>query len=358
MNRLIVVLGTPRGVLAFCSAAFLICGLAAADDWPTFGHDNQRSGVTSERLELPLTEAWVFESTHRPQPAWPGPAKQDFWHHLYNLRPTVTYDRVFHVVGTGDTVYFGSSADDKVYALDAATGQQRWTFFTEGPIRLAPTVVADRVYVGSDDGCIYCLCADDGSLVWKYRVADQDRMVPGNGRMISLWPVRGGLVVDGGSLYFAAGLFPIQGTYLFALSAEDGSVKWKQKVDISPQGYMLASDERLYVPTGRTSPAIFTRSDGKAEGQLPSAGGTYTLLTEDVLVTGPGRGPKEISADDVKTKERVATFGGLRMLINGSMAYMQSAKYKGQSWPAIKTTEGLLLVDRPVRASVFNDYDG
>jgi len=305
--------------------------LAGADDWPTFGHDNQRSGVTGERLELPLTESWVFEATHRPQPAWPGPAKQDFWHHLDNLRPTVTYDRVFHVVGTGDTVYFGSSADDKVYALDAATGQQRWAFFTEGPVRLAPTVVAGRVYVGSDDGCVYCLSAGDGSLVWKYEVADQSRMIPGNGRMISLWPVRGGLVVDKGTVYFAAGLFPTQGAYLFALGAEDGSVTWKQKVDISSQGYMLASDERLYVPTGRASPAIFVRSDGSFQGQLPSAGGTYTLLTEDVLVTGPGRGPKEISADDVKTKERVATFGGLRMLVNGSpsgvprtTAYMQS----------------------------------
>ncbi len=317
MNRLIV-------VSVFCSVVFVVYGLVGADNWPAFGHDNQRSGVTSERLELPLKESWVYMATHAPKPAWPEPAKQDFWHHHFNLRSTVTYDQVFHIVGAGDTLYFGSSTDDKVYALDAVTGQQRWAFFTEGPVRLAPTVVAGRVYVGSDDGCLYCLSAGDGSLVWKYEVADQNRMIPGNGRMISLWPVRCGLAVDKGKVYFAAGLFPIQGAYLFALSTDDGSVKWKQKVDISPQGYILASDERLYVPTGRTSPAIFARSDGSLQGQLPSAGGTYTLLTEDVLVTGPGRGPKELSAGDVKTKERIATFGGLRMLVNGSTAYMQS----------------------------------
>ncbi|HIJ54167.1 MAG TPA: PQQ-binding-like beta-propeller repeat protein, partial [Planctomycetes bacterium] len=46
----------------------------------------------------------------------------------------------------------------------------------------------------------------------------------------------------------------------------------------------------------------------------------------DVLVTGPGRGPKELNADDVKTKDRIATFGGLRMLVNGPIAYMQSEK--------------------------------
>jgi outer membrane protein assembly factor BamB len=238
----------------------------------------------------------------------------------------VTYDRVFGVVGADDIVYFGSSADDKIYALDSMTGQIRWTFFTEGPVRLAPTVSAGRVYVGCDDGCVYCLSGYDGSLVWKYKAVKQNRMVPGNGRIISTWPVRSGLVVDEGKVYFTAGLFPTQGAYLIALSAENGTVLWKQKVNISPQGYMLASDERLYVPTGRTGPAMFTRADGKFQGQLPSAGGAYALLTEDVMVTGPGRGPKEISADDVKTKDRIATFGGLRMLVNGPIAYMQSEK--------------------------------
>jgi outer membrane protein assembly factor BamB len=301
-----------------------LCTLVRADDWPTFNHDNHKSGVTDERLELPLKESWVFKATHPPEPAWPEPAKQDFWHYHYDLRPTVTYDQAFHVVGAGDTLYFGSSSDDKVYALNTTTGQQRWTFFTEGSVRLAPTIVGDRLYVGSDDGCVYCLSANDGSLIWKYMAAEQNRVVPGNGRMTSIWPVRTGLVVDAGKVYFAAGLFPNQGVYLLSLSAEDGTVKWKQKVNISTQGYILASDERLYVPTGRTSPVMFARADGSFQGELASAGGAYALLTEDVLVTGPGRGPKELSANDVKTKDTIATFGGLRMLVSNGIAYMQS----------------------------------
>lgn len=318
MNRYIV--------FAFFSVVFILCRPLSAEDWPTFNHDNHRSCVTGERLELPLEESWVFKAIHPPQPAWPEPAKQDFWHRHHNLRPTVTYDRTFHVVGAGDTLYFGSSADDKVYALDTMTGQVRWTFFTEGPVRFAPTIVAGRVYVGSDDGCVYCLSANDGSFIWKYKLTDQNRMIPGNGRMISMWPVRTGLVVDRAKVYFTAGLFPNQGAYLFALSAENGAVRWKQKIGISGQGYMLASDERLYVPTGRTSPVMFARADGTFQGQLPSAGGAYALLTNDVLVTGPGRGLKELNANDVRTKDSIATFGGLRMLVNGTTAYMQSEK--------------------------------
>jgi len=142
--------------------------------------------------------------------------------------------------------------------------------------------------------------------------------------MISLCPVRTGLVVDGARLYFAAGLFQEEGTFLLALDADDGSVIWKQKVSVSPQGYILASDERFYVPTGQTSPAMFARADGAFLGELPSPGGAYALLTEDVLVSGPGRGPKEISASDVKTKDKIATFAGLRMIVNGPIAYMQT----------------------------------
>ena len=295
-----------------------------AGDWPTFMHDKHRSGVTAERLEFPLKESWVVKAAHEPQPAWPGPAKQDFWHRQFNLRSTVAYDRTFHVVGAGDTIYFASSANDKIYALDSRTGQQRWTFFTEGPVRLAPCVSNDKVYVASDDGNVYCLSANDGSLVWKHKGADGDRMIPGNGRMISMWPIRTGLLVDNGILYFAAGLFPNQGANLSALSAEDGAVKWTRKITISPQGYLLATNERLYVPTGRTNPFIFARADGESLGELSSGGGTFALLTENVLVTGPGRREKELNASDVQTRDKIATFGGLRMLVNGPTAYMQS----------------------------------
>ena len=311
-------------LFAVVFAALFNPGTTWAEDWPTFMHDSHRSGVTTERLEQPLNPSWVFKATHPPQPAWPEPAKQDYWHRQFNLRSTVAYDRAYHVVGAGDTIFFGSSSDDKVYAIDARTGRQRWTFFTEGPVRLAPFVAGDKVYVGSDDGYIYCLSRDTGSLLWRHKPVEQTRMIPGNERIISVWPVRTGLLVDGGNLYFAAGLFPNQGTLLSALDAEDGSMRWTRKVDISPQGYLLASEERLYVPTGRTNPAIFARFDGRPLGELPSAGGTFALLTENVLVTGPGRQSQELNAADVDTKDRIARFGGVRMLVNGPTAYMQS----------------------------------
>ena len=57
---------------------FCVFGVADAEDWPTYMHDNARSGVTAENL-LPdeLDEGWVYVSPVPPQVAWDGGAPWD-----------------------------------------------------------------------------------------------------------------------------------------------------------------------------------------------------------------------------------------------------------------------------------------
>lgn len=303
---------------------FLAGLVAQAEDWPTYNHDISRSGVSNEKINTPLKEAWSLQLAAAPEPSWPGPAKQDYFHRHFNLRPTVTFDRAFHLVGAGHKIYFGSSADCKIYAVDAESGSIRWTYFTGGPVRIAPVVSGERLYAGSDDGFLYCLAISDGSLIWKYNAAETPRMIPGNGRIISMYAIRSGIIVDGGTVYFAAGLFPTYGAYLVALDADTGEVKYRKDANVSPQGYMLASDEMLYIPTGRTSPVMFERTSGANRGALPSGGGSYGLLSSDILVTGPGRVSTTIHAADARNRNTIATFSALRMLAKGSLAYMHS----------------------------------
>lgn len=252
-----------RGVgsvgLVVAAVVLLATGdLLRADDWPTYQHDNRRSGITSERPALPLREQWRYVPKHAPRPAWAGPARADMWNKVPSdydkegrLNPSVTYDRAFHVVAVGDAVYFGSSADDQVRCLDAATGEVRWSFFADGPVRLCPAVHEGRLFFGSDDGRIYCVKAADGALVWKRRITDRAVLIPGNGRMVSMSPVRTGVVVQAGLVYAIAGLFPNQGVIVCALKTGDGSVVWKNDAGVSAQGYLVASSTRLYTPTGR-----------------------------------------------------------------------------------------------------------
>jgi hypothetical protein len=139
------------------------------------------------------------------------------------------FDRAFHTVIVGDTLLFGSSADGKVHALNAATGEERWTFLTGGPVRFAPTVWRDRAFVVSDDGYLYCLGTQDGRLLWKLRGGPGDSMVLGNGRLISRWPARGGPVAADGVVYWAAGIWPSEGVFIYAVDALTGKVVWCNK---------------------------------------------------------------------------------------------------------------------------------
>jgi hypothetical protein len=117
------------------------CG---GQDWPTAGHDAARSCVSSQQLELPLQPAWVHGSRHAPRPAWPAPAKRDVWHMYKDMPSESAFDRAFQVVAAEGAVFLGSLADGKVHCLDAATGRPRWSFFTEGPVRLAAAIADGR----------------------------------------------------------------------------------------------------------------------------------------------------------------------------------------------------------------------
>ena len=245
----------------------LIVGISRAGDWPAYKGNAARNGYVTDSLPKELTLRWVLKSAHAPAPAWPVSNRMGF-------------DRANHPVIAGDSLYYGSSTDCQVHALDAATGKERWTFFTGGPIRFAPALWKDRVFATSDDGWLYCLAAADGKLLWKKQGGPDDRMLLGNDRMISRWPARGGPVVYEDALYFAAGIWPTERIYLYALDAATGKVLWVNDKagsiymgqphggayaasGVGAQGYLVVNGEQLLVPTGRAVPASFDRDTGK-----------------------------------------------------------------------------------------------
>ncbi len=308
----------------------LLCGRrnVRCDDWSTYAHDNARSAVTSGALRLPLTRAWQYRSRVRPRPAWDEPATWDGWNKVHDLRNRVDFDKAMHVAVTADSVYFGSSVDGRVYCLDASTGQARWAFFTEAPIRLAPTLYSGRVFAGSDDGYLYCLNADDGSLSWKQRIAPADRRLPADGWMVSLWPVRAGVAVDQDVVFCGAGIFPTEGIYLCAVDADSGDVLWRQsQEDLPLQGYILASTRYLFVPTGRGGPVVFDRADGRRVRTLDEGRGTFALLSQGTLFTNAGRDGRHLIATADEGGEQLAFFAGNHMIAEHGIAYLQAKNH-------------------------------
>ena len=258
-----------KGIGVLCSAFFLVAmSASAAGDWPTYRGDSRRGGYAAESLPKNLSLQWTYRARHAPRPAWPG----------RDMR--MPFDRAYHPVISAGRLFFGSSADCKVYALDAATGKERWTFFTDAPVRFAPALWKDRLFVVSDDGYLYCLSAKDGRELWKFLGGPTAGRILGNDRMISRWPARGGPVIADGIVYFAAGIWPSEGVFIHAIDAATGKQLWCNddsgsiymlqphptayaKSGVSAQGYLVVAGDHLVAPTGRALPAAFRRADGK-----------------------------------------------------------------------------------------------
>jgi len=263
-------------------ATVMVAGNARAGDWPTYKSDPQRSGVTAEELEFPLATKWIYAPGVPPMPAWAEPGKE-----LHRM----DFDYAFQPIAAGGLVFFASSADDTVRALNAKTGRPVWRFTTSGPIRFAPAVDQGKLYVVSDDGWLYCLDAESGKTLWQFHGAPGNDQIIGNGRMISRWPCRSDAVVVDGVVYFTAGMWSTEGVYVYALDAETGKELWCNDssgniyIDlphpsatgfcgVAPQGYLVVSKDTLLVPTGRCVPAAFDRHTGKLLYYKPAMG-TY-----------------------------------------------------------------------------------
>jgi outer membrane protein assembly factor BamB len=317
---------TMRQVMLSFVLTIVLAAVGYAD-WPTFQHDNARSGATQEPLPSDPVLAWSYQSPSRPRAAWDEPALWDGWSKIHNLTNRQVYDKAFHVAIADGALYFGSSVDDKVYSLDAKTGRLRWQFYTEGPVRLAPTIAQGRVYVGSDDGYVYCLDAADGRLVWKHAPGGDQRRIPGNERIISPWAIRTGVVVQDGRAYCGAGVIPSETVYICALRADDGQPIWKTaRNDLPAQGYLLASAKRLYVVTGRDRPLVFDAENGQCLRQLTGGtGGTHALLTGDSLLYGPNK-TGDVSLVSGESDDVLASFAGQHMIVAQPLSYLYGEK--------------------------------
>jgi outer membrane protein assembly factor BamB len=69
-------------------------------------------------------------------------------------------------------VYVGSE-NGGVYCLNATTGAYIWSYPTGGEVSSSPAVADGKLYVGSEDFNVYCLNATTGAYIWSYPTGDR-----------------------------------------------------------------------------------------------------------------------------------------------------------------------------------------
>ena len=241
---------------------------AKPEDWLTYRGNNARGSATAVAVPGEVNRLWAYASDDEYAPT----------------AATVAGGLVFIA---GD--------DGKVRAIEAATGKAKWTYLTAGPILKPPSIWNGRAYVGSGDGYIYALEAATGRMLWRFRAAPVERRIPVYGSLCSTWPVNSGVIVQDGVAYAAAGIIDYDGTYVYALDAVTGKLKWQNnssghldkdlRKGVSVQGGLTIAGGRLWLAGGNVvSPGVYDLKTGAYVGNPPGNGSPRTNRGEEIGV--------------------------------------------------------------------------
>jgi len=137
-----------------------------------------------------------------------------------------------------DGTVYAAADDGTVSALDARTGDTEWTTTIENDVYTTPTVVDGTVYVGTEDPLVHgddhrvvALDADSGDTQWEYGTSS---------------PVGTAPTVYNGTVYVGTRGFDSR---LHALDAETGDERWRLNTGQSISASATVADGTVYVGT-------------------------------------------------------------------------------------------------------------
>ncbi len=190
-------------------------------DWPVFRGNPQATGVAAGGLPEKLERLWTFSTTKG------------------------GFESTAAIV---DGVVYIGSTDGNLYALDLATGHERWRFLTQLGFTASAAVCDGRVYIGDSDGTFYCVDAATGRKLWDYQTDGE---------------------IDS-SANFHAGhvLFGSQDTILYCLDAVSGKLVWKYQNPDQIRCFPSLADDRAFVAGCDGRLHIIDLKNGAAVGEV------------------------------------------------------------------------------------------
>lgn len=196
---------------------------AGGAEWPMVAVNPQRTSWTPEEVSGQLRPEW-----YKPFEAFIPPYVQIIAANntlyistasgLYAIDAATGAEKWVYAtefpLGNSPTIDNGvayvGGLDNKIHAIDATTGVGLWTFSGDGGFETNPLVVNGILYAGSRDGKMYAINtsgANMGQLAWSYQTGG---------------PILYSAAYNNGTLYFAS-----NDSFAYALNSSTGALVWK-----------------------------------------------------------------------------------------------------------------------------------
>ena len=159
----------------------------------------------------------------------------------------------------------------RIYAIDLATGKEKWHFEIEEGFIASPAWRNGKIYVGDMAGMIYCV-DEAGKEVWRYETQ--------------------GEISSSANFYKSLVLFGSQDANLYALDQETGKLKWKHAVDDQIQCGATVAGNRCFLAGCDAKLHVVNLDEGKEAGsvEIGSPTGTTAAVLGDAVFFGTEQG--------------------------------------------------------------------
>lgn len=188
---------------------FIICILClspiAAEDWNSFAGGADHNGYRDEGSDF-VTNLWVF-SMGSP----------------IHSSPAIYKDYIYVVSGDGI-----------LKAIDMESGKEEWDLDLESPTNSSPIINSNRLYIGCEDG-LKAVNINSHKIVWEYN-CDSVESTP--------------------FFYNDIVYFGSDDGHLYGLDKEDGSVELNKKLDGELKSSPIVVDDSIYI--GSTNSKLYS----------------------------------------------------------------------------------------------------
>jgi len=168
--------------------------VASSATWTSARGDCQRGSSAACDIPGDVDVVWQRKVA---EDIRPGTVQRD-WLSYLNSRLTAP-------VLTDELAIVGDIDHNEIVAVSLEDGSVKWRFTTGARVDSAPTLYKGICLIGDHSGYVYAVKINGGELIYKARIAPEEKRMLSYGKVESVWPVIGGVMVADGRAYATAG---------------------------------------------------------------------------------------------------------------------------------------------------------
>jgi eukaryotic-like serine/threonine-protein kinase len=247
-------------------------------------HANEKIKVINEAYRIALEALAAPGVTTLSSPGVEIAWKFDATYQVFG--PPVIVDGVIYFCTRGPAL---ANRDGTLFAVDLATGKERWRFKTGGEATNSLVVVDGVAYFGSGDCHVYAIDVNTPDELWRAKTQNRVRRTPvvGRGMVFSQefeknaltgldvrtgkpkWScMAAGEVVAGPAVAEGTVYFSTLDAYLYSVDIKTRKVKWRIRVRDYPVSEPVICDDMVIYLTSDTSLIALDRETGQQRWTL------------------------------------------------------------------------------------------